>query len=32
MLCCNGWIGEVLSMDSESGVSRLTTLDASGEF
>jgi len=31
MLCRNGWIGENLSMGTESGVSRLTTQGASGE-
>ena len=31
MLCRNGWIGEALSMGTESGVSRLTTQGASGE-
>ena len=31
MLCRNGWIGETLSMGTESGVSRLTTQGASGE-
>ena len=30
MLCRNGWIGEALSMGSESGVSRLTSQGASG--
>lgn len=30
MLCRNGWLGEHLSMGSESGVSRLTSQGASG--
>jgi len=31
MLCRNGWIGDVLSMGTESGVSRLTSQGATGE-
>lgn len=32
MLCRNGWIGEALSMGTESGVSRLATKAATGEL